>query len=444
MIDVRLEHVRPFVEDETRTNDLKTRLKEAKKALQEKKGPGSAFTGWVDLPARTRQELDRIRVLAARHREMSDVLLVIGIGGSYLGARAALEALDAYFPHDDEPEVIFAGHNISGEYLEDLRDYLSDKRFSINVISKSGTTTEPAIAFRFFKRLLEERFGADEAKERIVATTDASKGALRTLADKEGYETFVIPDDVGGRYSFLTPVGLFPVAFKGHDIESMLDGAENARERYFTDSEGMNPLDAYVMYRNALYESGKKIELFVHYEPKFRHLSEWWKQLFGESEGKDGKGLFVASASFTTDLHSLGQYIQDGERHLFATVFSVKEPRRVSVIREEKNDSDNLNYLAGTTVDTVNKKAMEGTLIAHESGNVPSIVIETDKMDAYTFGHVIYFFELACALSGYVLGVNPFDQPGVEAYKRNMFALLGKKGFEDRAEELAKRMKKTR
>ncbi len=444
MIDVRLEHVRPFVQDKKSIADLERRIANAKKALAEKKGPGSAFTGWLDLPARMREELDRIRSVAARQREKSDVLLVIGIGGSYLGARAALEALDAYFPKDDGPEVIFAGHNISGEYLEDLRDYLRHKRFSINVISKSGTTTEPAIAFRFFRRLLEETVGVGEARERIVVTTDAAKGALRELAQKEGYETFVIPDDVGGRYSFLTPVGLFPVAFGGHDIAAVIAGAENARKRYFANPESENPLDAYVLHRNALYAAGKKIELFVHYEPKFSHLAEWWKQLFGESEGKDGKGLFVANASFTTDLHSLGQYIQEGERHLFATVFSVKRPRRDAVIKEEKDDSDNLNYLAGMTVDTVNKKAMEGTLIAHESGNVPSIVIETEEMDARTFGHVIYFFELACALSGYVLGVNPFDQPGVEAYKRNMFALLGKKGFEDCARELEQRMKKTR
>ncbi len=444
MIDVRLEHVRPFVRDKECLADLERRMEGARKALKERKGPGSEFTGWLDLPARMRGELDRIRSLAARQREKSDVLLVIGIGGSYLGARAALEALDGYFPLDEGPEVIFAGHNLSGEYLEDLREYLQDKRFSINVISKSGTTTEPAIAFRYFRRLLEETVGEAEARERIVATTDGARGALRELAEKEGYATFVIPDDVGGRYSFLTPVGLFPVAFRGHDIEAVIAGAEAARKEYFTDTPGRTPLDNYVLYRNALYEAGKKIELFVHYEPKLSYLAEWWKQLFGESEGKDGKGLFVANVSFTTDLHSLGQYIQDGERHLFETVFSIKKPRRDTLIKEEQDDSDNLNYLAGMSVDTVNKKAMAGTLIAHESGNVPSIVIETEKMDACTFGHVIYFFELACALSGYVLGVNPFDQPGVEAYKQNMFALLGKKGFEEKAEELEKRMKKTR
>jgi glucose-6-phosphate isomerase len=418
-------------------------------ALHEKTGQGNDFTGWIDLPVDyDKEEFARIQKAAAKIQQDSDVLLVIGIGGSYLGARAAIEMLNHSFynalPSEKRktPQIIFAGNNISSTYMKDVMDFLDGKDFSINVISKSGTTTEPAIAFRIFRKLLEEKYGKEGARKRIYATTDKAKGALKTLADEEGYETFVIPDDVGGRYSVLTAVGLLPIAVSGADIESMLKGAAQARED-FSDSELENNLAyQYAAVRNILYNKGKTTELLINYEPGLQYFAEWWKQLFGESEGKDQKGIYPSSANFSTDLHSLGQYIQEGRRDLFETVIKVENPRHEVTIEAEENDLDGLNYLAGKTVDFVNNKAFEGTMLAHTDGGVPNLIVRIPKMDEYTFGYLVYFFEKACAMSGYLLGVNPFDQPGVEAYKVNMFALLGKPGYEDKKAELEKRLEK--
>ncbi|MFW6299077.1 MAG: glucose-6-phosphate isomerase [Bacillota bacterium] len=426
-------------------NDGVNRVRKVHEELVNGTGKGNDFLGWMDLPDRMRPSLKAFDEAAKTIREENDYLLVIGIGGSYLGAKAAIEALSPYYNDQDGVEVLFAGHHISGEYMADLMDFLKDKRFAINVISKSGTTTEPAIAFRAFRRLLEKQIGKEAAKRKIFATTDASKGALRTLADNEGFTSFVIADDIGGRYSVLSPVGLLPIAAAGIDIQSMIRGATQAKLDLRKDDE-TNPAYQYVLTRNALYEQGKKIEMFVHYEPKLHFVGEWWKQLFGESEGKENKGLFPASAGFTTDLHSLGQYIQEGERHLFETVLNIKNPRRSMTIEEDEENLDNLNYLAGKTVDEVNKGAMNATLLAHHDGGTPSIVINLEKMDSEAFGYLVFFYEMSCALSGYLLGVNPFDQPGVEAYKRNMFALLEKPGFEDESKRIKKRIsdKKTR
>ncbi len=442
MLKVDLTYVGQHI-DEKAGNRLIKRIGEAHKGLKEGSLPGNAFRGWLDLPNTMEPEVDKIQTVAKRLAEKNDVLLVIGIGGSYLGAKAAIEALRPYFSTDKKLEVIFVGNHISSEYMADLRDYLKEKSFAINVISKSGTTTEPALAFRVFKALLEEKVGEDEARQRIVATTDKEKGALRQLAEEKGYDTFVIPDDVGGRYSVLTAVGLLPIACAGIDIDAMLKGAKQAAVDFDVVSED-NPVYRYVMARNALYEQGKKIEMFVHYEPKLQYFSEWWKQLFGESEGKDNKGLFISSAGFTTDLHSLGQYIQEGERHLFETVVNINEPLRDFTVSKTDENLDNLNYLSGMSVDAINKQAMQGTLLAHMDGGAPSIVINIERMDARHFGYLVYFFELGCALSGHVLEVNPFNQPGVEAYKENMFALLEKPGFEDKTKAIKKRLKKTR
>ncbi|MFP4077835.1 MAG: glucose-6-phosphate isomerase [Candidatus Izemoplasmataceae bacterium] len=421
------------------------RIRKAHEALLNGSGKGSDYTGWIDLPDRMRPAIKAIEEASETIVQDNDYLLVIGIGGSYLGAKAAIEALSPYYNSESRVEVLFAGHHISGEYMADLMDFLKDKRFAINVISKSGTTTEPAIAFRAFKGLLEKQVGKEAAKKKIFVTTDASKGALRKLADDEGFTSFVIADDIGGRYSVLSPVGLLPIAAAGIDIASMIRGASEARLDSRKADES-NPAYQYVLTRNALYEQGKKIEMFVHYEPKLHFLGEWWKQLFGESEGKENKGLFPASAGFTTDLHSLGQYIQEGERHLFETVLNIKNPRRSITIEEDEENADHLNYLAGRTLDSVNKGAMHATLLAHYDGGTPSIVINLEKMDSEAFGYLVFFYEMSCALSGYLLGVNPFDQPGVEAYKRNMFALLEKPGFEDESERIKKRIsdKKTR
>ncbi len=416
------------------------RLKEAHNTLEDKTGRGKDFLGWLTLAEDMRAQLERLKRVATKLSSGSHVLIVIGIGGSYLGAKAAYEALTPHFKRKEDTEVIFAGHHISGEYMQDLKAYLKDKDFSVNVISKSGTTTEPALAFRFFKTLLEERYGKENAKQRIVATTDKEKGALRNLADQEGYETFVIPDDVGGRYSVLSPVGLLPIATAGLDIEAMLDGAIKARQE-LDDRTFENPAYRYVAARNALYEDGRNVELFVHYEPKLAYVAEWWKQLFGESEGKENKGIFPASAGFTTDLHSLGQYIQEGERHIFETVLSIRTPREDFTIPETEDNLDGLNYLSDLSMDAINKKAMQGTLLAHMDGKAPNIVIEIDQMNAFAFGYLVYFYELSCAISGYVLGVNPFDQPGVEAYKKNMFALLEKPGFEKETKAIKERLK---
>ncbi|WP_404329702.1 glucose-6-phosphate isomerase [Mesobacillus maritimus] len=427
---------------------LRDFVKVAHHSLHEKTGAGSDFLGWIDLPVDyDKEEFARIQKAAEKIKSDSDILLVIGIGGSYLGARAALEFLQHSFynalPKEKRqtPQVIFVGNNISSTYMKDLMDLLEGKDFSINVISKSGTTTEPALAFRIFRKLLEEKYGAEEAKKRTYATTDKARGALKTLADEEGYESFVIPDDVGGRYSVLTAVGLLPIAVGGADIQAMMTGAAQAREDFSQSELEDNLAYQYAAVRNVLYNKGKTIEMLINYEPSLMYFSEWWKQLFGESEGKDQKGIYPSSANFSTDLHSLGQYVQEGRRDLFETIIKVEKPRHELTIEKEANDLDGLNYLAGQTVDFVNNKAFEGTLLAHTDGGVPNLIVSIPQLDEYTFGYLVYFFEKACAMSGYLLGVNPFDQPGVEAYKVNMFALLGKPGFEEKKAELEKRLK---
>ena len=408
-------------------------------------GAGSDFHGWVDLPVDyDKEEFARIKQAAAKIQAHSDVLVVIGIGGSYLGARAAIEFVNGQMYNgvrpEGIPEVYFVGSNISSSYLNDVIRIIGDRDFSVNVISKSGTTTEPAIAFRIFKKLLEDKYGKDGAKDRIFATTDKARGALKKLADDEGYETFVVPDDVGGRFSVLTAVGLLPMAAAGVDIDAAMQGAAEARAAFQSGSVTENDCFRYAALRNILYRKGKGIEILVNYEPALVMLGEWFKQLFDESEGKDKKGIFATSANFSTDLHSIGQFIQDGTRSMFETVVWVKEPRSESFIEETAEDIDGLNYLAGKSVQFVNSKAYAGTLMAHMDGGTPNIVIEIDKADAYHFGYLVYFFEKACGLSGYLLGVNPFDQPGVEAYKKNMFALLGKPGYEERRKELEARL----
>ncbi|MDK7668145.1 glucose-6-phosphate isomerase [Cytobacillus oceanisediminis] len=427
---------------------LQDAVKVAHHSLHEQTGAGSDFLGWIDLPANyDKEEFSRIQKAAEKIKSDSDVLIVIGIGGSYLGARAAIEMLLHSFynalPKEKRgtPQVLFAGNNISSAYMKDLMDLLDGKDWSINVISKSGTTTEPALAFRIFRKMLEEKYGVEEARKRIYATTDKARGALKTLATEEGYESFIIPDDVGGRYSVLTAVGLLPIAVSGANIEDMMSGAAQAREDFSKSELQENAAYQYAAVRNVLYNKGKTIEMLINYEPGLQYFAEWWKQLFGESEGKDQKGIFPSSANFSTDLHSLGQYVQEGRRDLFETVIKVEESRHELTIEEAENDLDGLNYLAGETVDFVNNKAFEGTMLAHTDGGVPNLIVSIPKMDAYTFGYLVYFFEKACAMSGYLLGVNPFDQPGVEAYKVNMFALLGKPGFEEKKAELEKRLK---
>lgn len=415
--------------------------------VNQKKGPGDEFLGWVDLPVDyDKEEFERIKKSAKKIKQDSEILVVIGIGGSYLGARAVIEALSHNFKNDiskekrKAPKIFYAGNSISSTYMADMLEVLEDVDFSVNVISKSGTTTEPAIAFRILKELLIKKYGKEEAKARIYATTDKNKGALRTLADEEGYETFAIPDDVGGRFSVLTAVGLLPIAVSGIDIDSLMEGAKDARAEYLTEKGEENQALVYALLRNILLKKGKDIELLVNYEPQLHYVSEWFKQLYGESEGKDQKGIFPASVDFSTDLHSMGQYIQDGNRNLFETVLRIGSPKKDIELKEEKSDLDGLNYLSGKTMDFVNQKAFMGTLLAHNDGGVPNIVINIPKIDEYNLGYMIYFFEKACAISGYILGVNPFDQPGVEAYKKNMFALLGKKGFEKEKEELERRL----
>ena len=415
--------------------------------LHEKTGLGNDFLGWVDLPKNyDKEEFARIKKAAKKIQSDSDVLVVIGIGGSYLGARAAIECLGHSFRNNltkeerKTPEIYFAGNNISSTYLMDLLDVIKDKDVSLNVISKSGTTTEPAIAFRVLKEFLENKYGKEEAAKRIYATTDAKKGALKQVSDEEGYETFIIPDDVGGRFSVLTPVGLLPIAVAGIDIDAMMKGANDARLDYSVSDLNKNDCYQYAAVRNILHRKGKDIELLVNYEPSLHFVSEWWKQLYGESEGKDQKGIFPASVDFSTDLHSMGQYVQDGKRILFETVLNVEKPRRVIELKSEEKDLDGLNYLSEKTMDFVNEKAFQGTLLAHTDGQVPNLLINIPTLDEYNFGYLVYFFEKACGISGYLLGVNPFNQPGVEAYKKNMFALLGKPGFEKEKEELEKRL----
>ncbi|EGQ3352200.1 glucose-6-phosphate isomerase [Staphylococcus pseudintermedius] len=417
-------------------------VKAIHRTIHEGTGAGSDFLGWVDLPVNyDKEEFSRIKEAAKQVQSHSDVLVVIGIGGSYLGARSAIEMLTPAFKKDSEyPEIIFAGNHLSSSYLQSLIDYLADKDYSVNVISKSGTTTEPAVAFRIFKKLLEEKYGKEEAVKRIFATTDQAKGALKQLATNEGYETFVVPDDVGGRFSVLTAVGLLPIAVAGIDIDAMMGGAAKAREELSSDDLSSNIAYQYASIRNILYNKGYTTEMLINYEPSLQYFNEWWKQLFGESEGKDLKGIYPSSANFTTDLHSLGQYVQEGRRFLIETVLKVENPEHDITIEEDAGDLDGLNYLAGKTVDEVNTKAFEGTLLAHTDGGVPNMVVKLPRLDAETYGYVVYFFELAVAMSGYQLGVNPFNQPGVEAYKQNMFALLGKPGFEDKKKDLEARL----
>ena len=405
-------------------------------------GAGNDFLGWLDLPVDyDKEEFSRIVEASKRIKSNSDVLVVIGIGGSYLGARAAIEMLTSSFRTNTEyPEIVFVGNHLSSSYTKELLDYLQGKDFSVNVISKSGTTTEPAVAFRLFKQLVEEKYGKDEAKKRIFATTDKSKGALKQLADNEGYETFVVPDDVGGRYSVLTAVGLLPIATAGINIESIMIGAAKAREELSSDDLDQNIAYQYATIRNILYSKGYTTEMLINYEPSMQYFNEWWKQLYGESEGKDGKGIFPAAADFSTDLHSMGQYVQEGMRNLFETVVKIENPRHSISIPEQNEDLDGLGYLQGKEIDFVNTKAFEGTLLAHTDGGVPNMIVKVPTMDAYSLGYVMYFFEIAVGISGYLNGVNPFDQPGVEAYKRNMFALLGKPGFEELAKDLNARL----
>ncbi|ASB48891.1 glucose-6-phosphate isomerase [Alkalitalea saponilacus] len=414
--------------------------------LHDKSGAGNDFLGWMELPeAITSEELKTIKATADRLSEQSDVVVVTGIGGSYLGARAVIDALsnsfDFLMADRKRPVVLYAGQNIGEDYSHELLELLKDKSFSVVVISKSGTTTEPAIAFRLLKELLEKKHGANEVKNRIVAITDESKGALRTLADREGYQTYVIPDDVGGRFSVLTPVGLLPIAVAGFDIEKLVEGARDMVKATAPDvSFEDNPAAVYAAARNLLYQSGKKTEILVNYHPKLHFLAEWWKQLYGESEGKENKGIFPAAVDFTTDLHSMGQWIQEGERTIFETVISVENSNHTVKVPSDKDDLDSLNYIAGKRVDEVNKMAELGTLVAHVDGGVPNIRISVPQLNEYFLGQLIFFFEKACGISGYVLGVNPFDQPGVEAYKKNMFALLGKPGFEKETEEIRKKL----
>lgn len=419
----------------------------ARETLLNKSGAGSDFLGWIDLPVNyDKQEFNRIKAAAEKIQGDSDVLLVIGIGGSYLGARAAIEFLSHSFynvlPKSGRktPEIYYVGNSISSKYINDLKDVLAGKDFSVNIISKSGTTTEPAIAFRIFKKMLEEKYGKAEAARRIYATTDKSRGALKSLADEQGYESFVVPDDVGGRFSVLTAVGLLPIAVSGADINKLMEGAASARERALNEEYEKNDILLYAALRNIFLRKGKQIEIVANYEPSLHYVSEWWKQLYGESEGKDQKGIFPAAVDLTTDLHSMGQYIQDGARILFETVLNVEASCAELLLEKEEVDTDGMNYLAGQTVDFVNKSAMNGTILAHTDGDVPNLVINIPEQDEFFLGELFYFFEFACGISGYILGVNPFNQPGVEDYKRNMFALLGKPGYEAEREELLKRL----
>ena len=432
----------PFF-DEAELANMKAEVKTAHDLLHNKTGAGNDFLGWVDLPENyDKEEFARIKKAAEKIRSNSDVLIVIGIGGSYLGAKAAIDFLNGpFYNFESKTQIFYAGNSISPNYINGLLRSIEGKDVSVNVISKSGTTTEPAIAFRIFKDYLEKKYGKEGAKERIFATTDKAKGALKNLADSEGYETFVVPDDVGGRYSVLTAVGLLPIAVSGADIDKLMEGAIAAKELYANDNLDENDCYKYAAIRNIFYRGGKTVEMLVNYEPELQYFIEWWKQLYGESEGKDGKGIFPSGASFSTDLHSMGQYIQEGLRNLFETVIYVENPKEDIVIEADKDNVDGLNFLAGKTVDYVNKKAFEGTLLAHTDGNVPNLVLKIKALDEYTLGQLIYFFEKACGISGYILGVNPFNQPGVESYKKNMFALLGKPGYEAEKENLEKRLK---
>ena len=432
---------------EHEVEQIKPYVELANEVLTSKSGAGNDFLGWIDLPENyDKDEFARIKKAAEKIKNDSEVLVVIGIGGSYLGAKAAIEFLSHSFynnlPKDKRktPEIYFAGTNMSGVYLQHLIDVVGDRDFSVNVISKSGTTTEPAIAFRVFKKMLEEKYGKEEAAKRIYATTDKEKGALKTLATTEGYETFVVPDNVGGRFSVLTAVGLLPIAAAGIDIDDLMAGAKDAMNDFANKNMDENQALQYAAVRNILHRKGKDLELMVNYEPRVHYLAEWWKQLFGESEGKDGKGLYPTSADFSADLHSLGQYIQEGKRLFFETVVSIGKPEVEFVIESDKDNLDGLNFIAGKTLDYVNKKATDGVILAHIDGDVPNLGVNIPEATPYHLGYTFYFFEKACGVSGYLLGVNPFDQPGVEAYKKNMFALLGKPGYEEAGKELEKKL----
>ena len=427
--------------------EYKDKVEKIHNDLHKRANDPNDFVGWLELPTNyDKKEFARIKKAAKKIKKESDILVVIGIGGSYLGARAVIESLTNTFYNmqtDKQrkfPQILYAGNNLSPNYINDLINYIGNKDFSVNVISKSGTTTEPGIAFRIFREILENKYGIDEARSRIYVTTDKERGALKILSDEEGYETFVIPDNIGGRFSVLTPVGLLPIAVAGIDIEKLMKGAKLAQDNYNDEKLKYNECYQYAVIRNILYKDGKTTEVFANYEPKMHYMTEWLKQLFGESEGKEEEGIFPAGIDLTTDLHSMGQYMQQGLRNLFETVLSIETPKSNITINSDDDNLDGLNYLAGKTLDYVNKKAMEGTIEAHTAGDVPNIVLELPKLSEETIGHLIYFFEKACAMSGMLLGVNPFNQPGVEAYKKNMFALLGKPGFEKEKEELEKRL----
>ena len=444
-IKLKLSGIENFVRNEEYAK-IQPAVKMASDLLYSGKGAGNDYIGWVDLPNNyDKDEFERIKKAAKKIQSNSEVLIVIGIGGSYLGGRAALEFVNGVNfnkkVHKGIPEVYFVGNSISSDYLSDIIEILGDRDFSINVISKSGTTTEPAIAFRIFKKIIEDKYGKEGAKERIFATTDKARGALKSMCNTEGYETFVIPDDVGGRFSVLTPVGLLPMAAAGIDIDAVMQGASDAVATYKNDDLENNDCLKYAATRQILGRKGKAIEILANYEPSLTMFGEWYKQLYAESEGKDGKGIFPVSANFSTDLHSIGQFIQDGSRNLFETVLWVENAKKNITIETDAENLDGLNFVADKTIQYVNSKAYAGTFLAHVDGGVPTMVLEVEKTDAYNFGQLVYFFEKALAISGYMLGVNPFDQPGVEASKKNMFALLGKPGYEDRKAELEERLK---
>ena len=446
MANVKFTYANAMVSD-AEIQMMKTQVEAAKDVLLAKTGAGNDFLGWIDLPVDyDKEEFDRIKKAAAKIQNDSEVLLVIGIGGSYLGARAAIESLRHSFYNvvDKEvrktPEIYYVGNSISSTYLAHLIEVVGNRDFSINMISKSGTTTEPAIAFRVFKKILVEKYGKEEAAKRIYATTDKAKGALKNLATEEGYESFVVPDDVGGRFSVLTAVGLLPIAVSGADIDKLMEGAASARKRCLENAFEENDSLLYAAVRNILHRKGKGIEILCNYEPSLHYVSEWWKQLYGESEGKDGKGIFPAAVDLTTDLHSMGQFIQDGSKNHYETVINVEKPKAEITLELEEVDLDGLNYLAGKTVDFINKSAMNGTILAHTDGLVPNLMVTMPEINEFYLGELFYFLEFACGVSGYVSGVNPFDQPGVESYKKNMFALLGKPGFEELNKELTARL----
>ena len=441
-VKLNTRYLEGFIDEKKVLTEIAPEVAEAAELLHSGKGAGSDFLGWVDLPVNyDKEEFARIKEAAEKIRNDSEVLVVIGIGGSYLGARAAIEFCKSQNRNlYEKPQIIFAGNTLSSSALAEAIKLCEGKDFSVNVISKSGTTTEPTIAFRVFKEMLEKKYGKEEAAKRIYATTDKARGTLKELSDREGYETFVIPDDVGGRYSVLTAVGLLPIAVAGIDIDAMMKGAQDAREALSQGDVYTNDCYKYAALRNVLYRMGKSVEMMISYEPDYTLMNEWFKQLFGESEGKDGKGIYPSSAIFSTDLHSLGQYVQDGERLMFETVVTFNKPKCEHIIGFDPENGDGFNFVAGKSVDFVNKKAFLGTVLAHTDGGVPNMILEMEQMDEYEFGYLVYFLEKACAISGYVLKINPFDQPGVESYKKNMFALLGKPGYEAHKEALEARL----